>query len=163
MDFGDNDKMKNSTQKLVPQEFVDKNKANDDIFSIQTTRTDIKYQDIEYCLHNRNKSVYYNEHKQIDFQLAVAELESLDWALSQNGISFHNNKTDQSIFSHRLAEDKWLVLTPIKTDGVWTGYEWVSYPDTASLINVLKLYFDEIPWFNTLTWKEVKWTSDFGR
>ena len=34
-----------------------------------------------------------------------------------------NNKTDQSIFSHRLAEDNWLVLTPIKVDELWTGRE----------------------------------------
>jgi len=126
------------------------------------TKTDIKYQDIEYCMHNRNKTIYYDAHKQVDIQLAVAELTSLDWTLPKNGISFHNNKTDQSIFSHRLAEDKWLVLTPIKVDGVWTRKEWVSYPDTASLINALNLYFEEIPWFHTLTWKEVKWTSDFG-
>ena len=125
------------------------------------TSVDIKYQDIEYCMHSRNKTVYYNRHEQIDFQLAISELKSLEWTLSQNGISFHNNKTDQSIFCHRLTEDKWLVLTPIKTDGVWTGYEWVSYPETNSLIKVLKLYFEENLWFYSLNWKEVKWTNDF--
>ena len=143
------------------QEFVNCNKIDDDTISLLGTRSDIKYQDIEYCMHNRKKIVYYNEHKKIDFHLAVDELKSLGCTLWQNGISIYNNKTDQSIFCHRLVEDKWLVFTPIKTDGIWSGYEWVSYPDTASLINVLKLYFEETPWFNTLTWKQVKWTSDF--
>ena len=141
-----------TVQKVIENELVEN----------QQTSTDIKYQDIEYYMHNRNKMVYYDEHKQVDLQLALAELKSLDWTVSQNGISFHNNKTDQSIFSHRLTEDKWLVLTPIKIDGVWTGKEWVSYPDTDVLINVLKLYFEEIPWFHSLTWREVKWSSDFG-
>ena len=113
-------------------------------------------------MHNRNKTVYYDAHKQVDLQLAIAELQSLDWTLPKNGISFINNKTDQGIFSHRLSKDKWLVTTPIKANGIWTGYEWVSYPNTESLINLLKLYFEETSWFQSLTWKEVKWTSDFG-
>jgi len=126
------------------------------------TNTDIKYQDIEYCMHNRNNCVYYNEHKQVDLQLALSELTSLDWTVSQNGISFINNKNDQCIFCHRLTENKWSVLTPIKVDGVWTGKEWASYPETESLIGVIKLFFEETPWFSTLRWREVKMTSDFG-
>lgn len=144
-----------SNQRLL----VDTNKTDE---SSLLTDTDIKYQDIEYSMHNRYNCVYYNEHKQVDLQLALAELTSLDWTVSQNGISFINNKNGQSIFCHRLTEDKWLALTPIKVNGVWNQYEWASNPDTESLIAVIKLYFEEIPWFESLTWKEVKWSSDFG-
>ena len=146
------------------QQLIDnKTRDLDSSLQIQLTRTEVKYQDIEYCMLNRHKKVFYDAHEKIDFNRAVNELKSLDWTYAKNGISFINNKTDDSIFCHRLGKEKWLVTTPIKSKGVWTGYQWISYPDIDSIINTLKLYFEEIPWFHILSWKKVKWMSDFGR
>ena len=128
----------------------------------QSQDTDIKHQDIEYCMCNRNKIVYYEDHVQVDLQLAITEFKNLDWTYLKNGISFHNNKTDQSLFCHRIKEDSWLAQTPIRIEGIWTGYQWVSYPDTIMIINVIRLYFEEMPWFHTLSWGKVRWTNDFG-
>ena len=94
-------------------EVADTNKTDENLL---LTATDTKYQDIEYSMHNRNKCVYYSEHKQVDLQLAISETKSLDWSVLKNGISFHNNKTDQSIFCHRLAEDKCALNDPEKKD-----------------------------------------------
>ena len=129
----------------------------------QSTNTDDKYQDIEYCMLNRHKKVFYDAHAKTDFRKAIIELKGLDWTYAKNGISFINNKTDECFFCHRLGNEKWLVTTPIKSDGGWTGYEWVSYPNIDSIIYTLKLYFEENPWFHTLSWQRVKWTSDFGK
>ncbi len=120
-------------------------------FTHQYVGPDFKYQDIEYCMLNRNKKVFYDAHAKIDFQNAIKELKGLDWTYAKNGISFINTKTDEGFFCHRLGKVKWIVTTPIKNNGDWTGYQWVSYPNIDSIIRTLELYFEGRPWFNTLS------------
>jgi hypothetical protein len=124
--------------------------------------TETKYQDIEYCMLNRHKKVFYDAHTKIDFQTAKNELKGLDWTYTKNGISFYNNKKDESLFCHRLQKEKWLVATPIKVGVCWTGYEWVASPGIDSIIYTLRLFFEETPWFHTLSWQRTKWSSDYG-
>jgi hypothetical protein len=131
----------------------------DDSISVLTD-DDIKYQDFEYTLINRDRVVFLEDHKKIDFTLALKELNDLDWTLFKNGISIYNNKLNENIFCHRVNENAWWVLTPIKLDGVWTGHEWAASTDTETLIGVLELFFEEMPWFKGLIWKKINWNCN---
>jgi len=126
------------------------------------TDTDIKYQDFEYTLVTRGRAVYWNEHKKIDLSLALQELENLDCTLHQNGISIINCNSDENIFCHRVNENNWWVLTPIQLRGVFTGIKLSASAETGTLIDSLKLFFEEISWLEGLTWKKIKWNCDDG-
>lgn len=125
---------------------------DDKVIQDQILTSCIEYQDIEYCMANRGRAVYYSEHKSIDCCSAVHEMSNLDWTFSKNGISFINNKTDQSIFFQRLNLDSWYVDTAEKGEGGFTGYFWAATIDTASALAVLRLFFEESDWFSAVTW-----------
>lgn len=124
--------------------------------------SDIKYQNISYCMINRNKRVNYYDFVSIDFLKAANELSNLDWSYKKNGISFFNWKKDDNIWCHRMDENMWLVLTAVKKNGIYTGYQWYSYPDNESLMNTIRLFFEELNWFASLGWETIKWKNDFN-
>ncbi len=112
---------------------------------------------------NRNKNVSYVDQVSIDYIEAVKELNDLDWTYKNNGISFFNLKNGDNVFCNRQGENKWFVLTRVMKDGVYTGYQWASYPDHESLINTIRLFFEDGDWFHSLHWDMIKWKSDFSR
>jgi hypothetical protein len=132
------------------------------VLTLQSQNTDIKYQNFTYCLVNRNRKVKYVNQVSIDFTKAVKELNDLDWTYKDNGISIFNLRNDQNIFCSRLKTDKWLVLTRVMKGGVYTGYQWASYPDHESLINTIRLFFEEVDWLASLHYDMIKWESDFS-
>lgn len=127
----------------------------------QSQDANIKYQNIIYYMINRTKCVYYPEQVTIDLLTAINELNGIDWTWKNNGISFINLKNDDNIFCHRLERDKWFVATKVK-DGDYSGYQWISYPDHESLINTIRLFFEDLSWFDVLNWNMVRWESYFG-
>ena len=125
--------------------------------------TDIKYQHIVYCKCNRNNCVSYTDHVPIDLVKATNELNGMDWTWKNNGITFINLKNDDDIFCHRLKENKWFVATRVMKDDVYTGLHWVAYPDHESLINTIRLFFEEVAWFEMLDWNIIKWENEIER
>lgn len=111
-----------------------------------------EYQDIEYCMANRGRVVYDDEHKSIDYLGAVHEMSDLDWTFHDNGISFTNNKNEHTVFFRRTKLDLWYVETPDKTGEYFSEYCWVSILDTESALHVLKLFFEESRWFEAVSW-----------
>jgi hypothetical protein len=130
--------------------------------SQQIEGVEIKYQNIIHCMINRNKRVRYRDQVPIDFVKAVSELKNLDHMYRENGISFINLKDNSNLFCSRMREDKWCVQTPVLIDGVYKGYQWTSYPDTDSMINTVRLFFEELDWMNTQDWQSIRWKSDFS-
>jgi hypothetical protein len=129
----------------------------------QIEGVEIKYQNIIYCMINRNKRIRYGDQVQIDFVKAVNELKSLDHTYQENGISFINLKTNENLFCSKMQKDKWFILTPLLNNGVYQGYQWTSYPHTESLINTTRLFFEEMNWLHSQDWKAIKWKSDFEK
>jgi len=118
------------------------------------TAVEVKYQDIEYCMHTTHKTVYWEDHVRIDYQKAFYEMLSLDWTCLKNGISFYNNKTDENIFFRRLKENYWYADTTIKINGKWTESCWTAYIDSEAAFCTLRLFFEEASWFDSLKWVE---------
>lgn len=116
---------------------------------IQNVCADIQYQDIEYCLANRGKSVFYDEHRKIDHITALHETANLDWTYLKNGISFINNKTQDSLFFRRTKINSWYVQTAAH-DG--NGSFWTCFIDSESVASLLYLFFEESAWFSAVGW-----------
>jgi len=119
----------------------------------QTTIQDVKYQDIIYYKDDGQVCIGPNQHVNIDFLKAMSELEKLDWAYKDNFIGFENYKNGDSVQFVRLDKDKWYCDIPILIDGKWDGYCWKAYTDSVTLSNMLRLFFEEVPWFEMLSWK----------
>lgn len=130
--------------------------------TIQAVKTeqDSSYQNFTYCLVNRNHHVGYLSHAPINYPKAESEIASLDWTYQKNGISIFNTKTNENIFSSRLKEDRWFVLTAVLENNVYKGYQWSSYPNTKRLLSTLRAFFDEMFWFDTLDWTKIKWETE---
>jgi len=114
---------------------------------------DVKYQDITYYKWDRNESVCSKNHTHIDFLKAMAEMEKLDWTFSQNHIGFVNNRTGECVQFVRLAEDLWYAENLINHGKSWEGYFWKTEADSKKVAAVMRLFFEEMPWFGMLNWK----------
>lgn len=108
-----------------------------------------KYQDIEYCMANRGRFVLYSEHRKIDYVSALHELANLDWTYLNNGISFIDNKTHGSVFFRRTNLNLWYVQTAAHDAN---GNFWTTTIDSESAFTVLRLFFEESPWFEAVGW-----------
>ncbi len=121
--------------------------------SKQDTISDVKYQDITYHMDNRDKTVYGKEHAQIDFLNAMNELENLDWNYENNYITFVNNKTEECVQFLRKSKNNWYAEVPINDGPNWDGYTWSCDIESKPIMDMLRLYFEEVPWFGMLSWK----------
>ena len=89
----------------------------------------------------------------IDFLGAVSEMEKLDHTFERNFIGFQNCSTGEYVQFVRLGNDSWYADVPIKDCNNWEGYLWAGYGNTKSITDMLKLFFEEIPWFDAIPWK----------
>ncbi|NQV39922.1 MAG: hypothetical protein HQ505_05210 [Nitrosopumilus sp.] len=121
-----------------------------DELSKQKTISDVTYQNITYYMHDRNRTV---TGKSIDFLSATSEILLLDWDYSPNYIGFTNNKTKENIQFSCVGPDEWYVEILIKNNGNWEGYVWCCYSEFQAIEYTLKLFFEEVPWTETLPWK----------
>ena len=117
------------------------------------TITDVKFQNIIYYYWDGKKSVEQNQQERIDFLGAVNEMERLDHTFEKNFIGFQNCSTAEYVQFVRLGNDWWYADVPIKDQDNWEGYLWAGYGNTQSITDMLKLFFEEISWFDSLSWK----------
>ena len=117
------------------------------------TLTDVKFQNIIYYYWDGKKSVKQNQHVQIDFLGAVNKMDKLDYRFESNFIGFQNCSTGQYLQFIRLGSDSWYADVPIKDQHDWKGYFWAGYGNTKSITDMLKLFFQEVPWFDSISWK----------
>jgi len=112
-----------------------------------------EYQDIIYSIDNGIHAIDWNKNKQIDFFKAVSEMEKLDWNFKNNYIGFKNKKANEILQFIRLDQNRWYADVPINSGGKWDGYYWTAYSDTETIVEMVKLFFEEMPWFGMLEWK----------
>jgi len=119
----------------------------------QNNLQNTKYQDIIYYKYNRNKLVKSSNNIHIDFLKAMSEMEKLDWTFSPNYIGFENKKKDELVQFIRLEQNMWYAEIPINSGVNWDGYLWGTYSDNKTISDMLRLFFEETPWFGILNWK----------
>jgi hypothetical protein len=117
------------------------------------TKSDVKYQDITYYMKNPNKVVESKDNIPIDFLKATSEMNDLDWNYEWNYIGFANNKKSECVQFIRQGEKKWYAEVPIRSGKGWDGYAWCGYSDIETIANMMRLFFEEVPWFGMLSWK----------
>ena len=117
------------------------------------TTTDVKFQNIIYYYWDGKRTVDQSQQVRIDFLGAVNEMECLDHKFERNFIGFQNCSTGEYVQFVRLGNDSWYADVPIKDRGNWEGYLWAGYGNTQSINDMLKLFFEEVPWFDSLSWK----------
>ena len=139
--------MKQLTKQIVISEILDK------ISEKQESITDVKFQNIIYYMDNRIRKVSQKQNVQIDFIKAVSEMNSLDYTYENNFIGFDNLSKHECVQFIREGQDKWYAEVPIKHGMKWDGYAWCSYTDSKTVTNLLRLFFEEVPWFGMLSWK----------
>jgi len=127
-------------------------KTTNVIFQEQKNIQDIKYQDITYFKQNGNEIVDYNAFVHIDFLKSMSEMENLNWNLF-NHIGFRNHKTNDFVQFIRQGPNKWYADIPIDDRVNWEGYCWSSYSDNKTISNMMRLFFEEVDWFEMLRWK----------
>ena len=117
------------------------------------TITDVKFQNIIYYYWDGKRTIDQSQQVRIDFLGAVNEMENLDHKFERNFIGFQNSSTGEYVQFVRLGNDSWYADVPIKDRGNWEGYLWAGYGDTQSITDMLKLFFEEVSWFDSLSWK----------
>jgi len=117
------------------------------------TVTDVKFQNIIYYYWDGKKSVEQNQQVRIDFLGAISKMENLDHKFERNFIGFQNCSTGEYVQFVRLGNDLWYADVPIKDRSNWEGYLWAGYGNTKSITDMLKLFFEEVSWFDSMSWK----------
>ena len=117
------------------------------------TITDVKFQNIIYYYWDGKRTVDQSQQVRIDFLGAVNEMECLDHKFERNFIGFQNCSTGEYVQLVRLGNDSWYADVPIKDQKNWEGYLWAGYGNTKTITDMLKLFFEEVSWFDSIPWK----------
>ena len=126
----------------IPQTLEDQN-------DLQNT----KYQNIIYYKYDRDELVESANNIHIDFFKAMSEMEKLDWVFQQNYIGFENKRKHELVQFIRQDKNRWYAEIPMNYGINWDGYCWIAYSDNETVSNMMKLFFEEMPWFGMLDWK----------
>lgn len=106
---------------------------------------DEKFQPITYYKCVDSRSV---RDVPIDFLGAMREMDSLPVATKLNRfIGFVNRRSGDNVQFIRRGEDDWYVDVPINGGPSWDGYYWGGTADTKTVAELLRLFFEEMPWF----------------
>ena len=139
--------MKQLTKQIIIQEILDK------ISEKQESITDVKFQNIIYFMNNIGKTVNSKSNIPIDFLTAISEMESLDYTSNDHFIGFVNKKTNECLQFKRRTKDDWYAEVIINHGKGWDGYYWCANSKIDAISNMLRLFFEEVPWFGMLSWK----------
>jgi hypothetical protein len=112
-----------------------------------------KYQNIIYFMNNKDKSVDSKSNTPIDFLMAMSEMESLDYTSNNYFIGFVNKKTNECLQFKKRSEDDWYAEVIINHGKGWDGYCWCADSKTPKITDMLRLFFEEVPWFGMISWK----------
>ena len=110
----------------------------------------VKFQNISYFM---NSVKGYVNNTPVDFLKAMSEMESLDYKFDRNFIGFVNEKTKECIQFIRREEDEWYVESVIGYGKGWDGYCWCTHSKTQKITDMIRLFFEEVPWFGMISWK----------
>ena len=87
----------------------------------------------------------------VDFLGAMREMETLPVATGPyRFIGFENRRNGDNVQFIRIGEDRWYVDVPIDGGRGWDGYFWGTRTDTGSVSDLLRLFFEEMPWLGML-------------
>ncbi len=111
----------------------------------------IKYQEIFYHKHTPKKTIYSKEEQPVDFLKAMNEMEDLVYGQGWYYIQFHNKRNGDEVGFVRKKEDEWYVQTSIKSSS--NDYFWCVHTSSENVSSLLRLFFEEMPWFGLLQWK----------
>ena len=110
----------------------------------------VKFQNISYFM---NSVKGYVNNTPVDFLKAMSEMESLDYKFDRNFIGFVNEKTKECLQFIRREEDEWYVESVIGYGKGWDGYCWCTHSKTQKITDMIRLFFEEVPWFGMISWK----------
>ena len=102
---------------------------------------------------NKIKKVSQEQNTQVDFIKATSEMDGLNWKYEENFIGFDNLAKHECVQFIRQGQDKWYAEAPIRHGVKWDGYAWCSYSDSKTVTDLIRLFFEEVPWFGMLSWK----------
>ena len=119
----------------------------------QNTIQNQNYQNITYFMNTPDKWISPKEERLIDFLHAMSEMDNLDFNFEDNFIGFLNNKTNECLQFRRKKIDYWYAESVINHGKNWDGYAWTAYSKTDKITDMLRLFFEEVPWFGMLSWK----------
>jgi hypothetical protein len=122
----------------------------------QETVAGVKYQNIIYYMDNRIKKVSQEQNTQVDFIKATSEMDGLNWKYEKNFIGFDNRTKHECVQFIRQGQDKWYAEAPIMHGVTWDGYAWCSHSDSKTVTDLIRLFFEEVPWFEMLSWKMMR-------
>ena len=87
----------------------------------------------------------------VDFLGAMREMETLPVATGPyRFIGFENRRNGDNVQFIRMGRDRWYVDVPIDGGRGWDGYYWGAKTDTRAASDLLRLFFEEMPWFGML-------------
>ncbi len=113
----------------------------------------IEYQNIIYFMNNLGKTC---RDIPIDFLMAMSEMESMDYKSDNYFIGFVNKKTNECLQFKRRTKDDWYAEVIIGHGKGWDGYCWCVDSKIHIISNMLRLFFEEVPWFGMLSWKMMR-------
>lgn len=119
---------------------------------IQDIQSDIKFQNIVYYCWDGKKDISSDNNVTIDFIGAMNEMKNIDYTFDKNFIGFKNQNNNELVQFIRLGEDSWYADIPINSGVNWDGYYWAGYGNTIEIAGMLKLFFEEVPWFDSISW-----------
>ena len=135
-----------------PKQFVLQEMDNDEQVN-QDTIVDVKFQHIIYYLQNPGRFVDSKKNIPVDFIKAMNEMKNLDYNYEDNFIGFENKKTNECVQFIRKGEDDWYAEVPITHGKGWDGYAWCCDTKSKPVMDMVRLFFEEVPWFGMLDWK----------
>jgi hypothetical protein len=118
----------------------------------QDELSDVTFQDIIYYSWNGKKETKSDDNIGIDFIGAMNELKNLDHTFDKNFVGFKNIKNNDLVQFIRLQNDNWYADVPINPGYDWDGYYWAGYGNTEKISDLLRLFFEEMAWFDSISW-----------
>lgn len=110
----------------------------------------VDFQNITYFM---NTAKGYVDKTPIDFLKAMSEMQCLDYKFDDNFIGFVNEKTKECLQFIRKDKDEWYAEVVIGYGKGWDGYCWCAHSKTHKITDMVRLFFEEVPWFGMLSWK----------
>lgn len=109
-----------------------------------------RHQNITYELVNGPRHV---RDRPIDLAGALGEMDGLLHGVENfMCLTDHDAARDGFVQFLRLGDDRWYADIPIHMGRDWSGYVWGCETATRPLVDTLRLFFEQAPWFGVLPW-----------
>lgn len=131
---------------------------NDEYYQDVMQSTEEKYQNITYWKHGKFETVSGLEFIPISVEKAISKAQDL-LPEYEEGIGFTNGGNKDAIHFIRKGKNYWRATVPVFTRREWDGYYYQASSDTKGVMDVIRLFFDELDWFGMLDFKLRRNTS----